>query len=271
MRPFGVNKPVTNDPRGKSSAAVARGDMVLFRWERGEALARIEEKATRIEGLGVLKESTVVGIPFGGRITIGAQTVHLIRPTLPDYLRLLKRGAQIITPKDAGLILLNCAIGAGASVVEFGVGSGALTLTLLHAVGPHGKVISIDNNPKHCEVARKNVARTPWGASWELREEDCRASKVEHPADAVVMDLPSPWECIASAREALVPCGRLASYSPTINQTEKLATGLEAAGFGDVRTVELLEREHIVREGSSRPSFEMLGHTGYLTFARKLE
>lgn len=114
MRLSGVNNRLGNDPRAKAAATVARGDTVLFRWERGEALARIEEKATRIEGLGVLKETTVVGIPFGTKITIGAQTVYLIRPTLPDYLRLLKRGAQIITPKDAGLILLNCGIGAGA-------------------------------------------------------------------------------------------------------------------------------------------------------------
>lgn len=244
--------------------------MVLFRWERHEALAEVTEAGARVEGLGVFKESTVVGRPWGGSVTVGAQTVGLLRPSLPDFVRLLRRGAQIITLKDAALIVANCAVGAGASVVEFGVGSGALTLCLLHAVGPGGRVISIDNNPKHVEVARKNVARTPWGGWWSMREGDCKAGVDETGFDAVTMDIPEPWEALGAALRALKPCGRLSSFSPTINQTERFVTALEGAELSDVRTVEVLEREHAVREGASRPSFEMLGHTGYLTFARKL-
>ncbi len=244
--------------------------MVLFRWDRHEALAEVTEKGAKVEGLGVFKLETLVGTPWGGFVTVGAQTVHLLRPSLPDFIRLLRRGAQIITLKDAAVILANTAVGAGAVVVEFGVGSGALTLALLHAVGPEGRVISLDINPRHIEVARKNVARTPWGGWWEMREGDCTAGIAETGADAVVIDISDPWQAVPPAQRLLKPCGRLASFSPTVNQTEKTVTALEAAHFSDVRTVEVLEREHAIREGASRPSFEMLAHTGYLTFARKL-
>ena len=247
-----------------------RGDTVLFRWDGGEALSQVTEKGARVEGLGVFKEETLAGRPWGGTVAVGSQTITLLRPGLPDFVRLMRRGAQIITLKDAGYILLHCAIGAGARVIEFGVGSGALTLALLHAVGPTGRVISLDNNPKHIELARKNVARTPWGGWWELREGDCAEGVPETEADAVVMDVPEPWLALEAAGRALKPCGRLAAFLPTINQTERTVVALGKGGFSDIRTVELLEREHAVREGASRPSFDMLGHTGYLTFARRL-
>ena len=256
--------------RGTSAAAIARGDTVLFRWDRHEALAQVTEKGARVEGLGAFKEETVAGRPWGGTIAVGSQSITLLRPGLPDFVRLMKRGAQIITLKDAGYIVAHCGVGAGARAIEFGVGSGALTLALLHAVGPSGRVISVDNNPKHIEVARKNVARTPWGGWWEMREGDCAAGVQETEADAVVMDVPEPWLALEAAGRALKPCGRLAAFLPTINQTERTVVALGRRGFSDIRTVELLEREHAVREGASRPSFDMLGHTGYLTFARRL-
>lgn len=269
------NAPGKSDPstdaasdRGQR-AAIARGDQVLFRWGAREALAEVTERGAKVEGLGVFKETTVVGKPWGASVTVGSQTVHLLRPTLPDFVRLLRRGAQIITLKDAGAILANAGIGSGAFVVEFGVGSGALTLALLHAVGREGRLISVDNNPKSLEVARRNVARTPWGAWWELREGDCKAGVPETGADAVVIDVPEPWEAVAPALRALRPSGRVASFSPTVNQTERMSLALASAGFVDLKTIELIEREHAIREGASRPSFEMLGHTGYLTFARK--
>jgi tRNA (adenine57-N1/adenine58-N1)-methyltransferase catalytic subunit len=281
MRTRGVNSLAENSD-GKSGPStvlpgagsqpphIARGDQVLFRWSDHEALAQVTEKGAKVEGLGVFNESTVVGKPWGASVSVGAQTIHLLRPSLPDFVRLLKRGAQIITLKDAGAILANTGVGAGAFVVEFGVGSGALTLCLLHAVGPQGRVISVDNNPKSIEVARRNVARTPWGAVWDVREGDCADGVPETGVDAVVIDVAEPWRALGAAARALKHSGRLASFSPTVNQTERTVTALAAAGFADVRTVEVLEREHAIREGASRPSFEMLGHTGYLTFARKL-
>lgn len=245
--------------------------MVLFRWNGREALAALTDQGAKVEGLGVFKETTLLGKPWGSSLTIGAQRVALLRPSLPDFVRLVRRGAQIITMKDAAAILAGTGIGAGAFVVEFGVGSGALTLSLLHGVGISGRVISVDNNPKHMEMARRNVSRTPWGGWWELREGDCRAGVPETGVDAVVIDIAEPWESVPAAARALKACGRLASFSPTVNQTERMVGTLEAAGFSDIRTVEVLEREHAIRAGASRPSFEMLGHTGYLTFARKLE
>ncbi|HEX9709475.1 MAG TPA: tRNA (adenine-N1)-methyltransferase [Candidatus Thermoplasmatota archaeon] len=257
--------------RGAGGARVAVGDVVLVRWPRGEALAEVGGERTRVGGLGVFNTSTLAGTPYGGSLTVGAQSVRLLRPAAADFVRLLRRSAQVITLKDAGAILTQCSIGAGARVVEFGVGSGSLTIVLLHAVGPAGRVLSVDNQPKHIESARRNVGATPWAGWWELREGDAAAGVGAVGADAVVMDLPEPWAALPAAREALGPCGRLASFSPTINQAERVVLALEEAGFADVRTVELLERAHAVRRGATRPEFDMLGHTGYLTFARRLD
>lgn len=254
-------------PRG---ARVAVGDFVLVRWPKGEALAEVGAERTRVGGLGTFNTSTLVGTAYGDAVTVGAQSVRVLRPSAADFVRLLKRSAQVITLKDAGAILTNCSIGAGAFVVEFGVGSGSLTVVLLHAVGPNGRVLSLDNNPKHIESARSNVQRTPWAGWWELREGEASAGVGAVGADAVVMDLPEPWAALASAQEALAPCGRLASFSPTINQAERMVIALEEAQFADIRTIEVLERAHAVRKGATRPEFDMLGHTGYLTFARRL-
>ncbi len=252
-------------------ASVAPGDVVLVRWPRGEALAEVGPERTPVAGLGVFNTSTLVGTPYGGTVTVGAQAVRLIRPAVADFVRLLKRSAQVITLKDAGAILANCSIGAGATVVEFGVGSGALTLVLLHAVGPSGRVLSLDNNPKHIASARANVGRSPWAGWWELQQGDAREGVGVARADAVVMDLPEPWDALGAAHDAMAPCGRLASFSPTVNQTERLVLALRPAGFADARTIEVLERGQAVRRGATRPEFEMLGHTGYLTFARRLD
>src|SRR5258705_11896160 len=116
MRTRGVNSLAENS-NGKSgpstvaagaasqSAQIARGDQVLFRWNDREALAQVTDKGAKVDGLGVFNETTLVGKPWGGAVSVGAQTVHLLRPTLPDFVRPLKRGAQIITMKDAGAIL----------------------------------------------------------------------------------------------------------------------------------------------------------------------
>jgi tRNA (adenine57-N1/adenine58-N1)-methyltransferase len=250
---------------------VAVGDVVLFRWPQGEALAEVGEQRTRVGRLGVFNTSTLAGRPYGDTVAVGAQRVRVLRPSAADHVRLLKRSAQVITLKDAGAILAYCAVGAGDTVVEFGAGSGALTIVLLHAVGPAGAVITVDNNPKHIETARANVAATPWSGWWQLKEGDAADGVGAVGADAVVMDLPEPWAALRAAHEALAPGGRLAAYSPTINQVERTVVALPQAGFEDARTIEVIERAHAVRAGATRPEFEMLGHTGYLTFARRLE
>lgn len=265
-----MGEPSGSGGKGDGAGHVAVGDIALFRWARREALAEVGGERTRVPGLGVFNASTIVGTTYGGTVEVGAQRVRVLKPTAADHVRLLKRSAQVITLKDAGPILAYASIGAGDTVAEFGVGSGALTIVLLHAVGPGGRVVSVDNNPKHIQSARANVGATPWSGWWELREGDARDGVGPLGAEAVVMDLPEPWAALGAAHEALAPGGRIASFSPTINQAERTVLALAPAGFADARTIETLERAHAVREGATRPEFEMLGHTGYLTFARRL-
>jgi tRNA (adenine57-N1/adenine58-N1)-methyltransferase len=194
-----------------------------------------------------------------------------VRPQLADRLAHLRRRAQIVTPKDAAFLLFLAGAGPGSTVVEVGAGSGALTVLLAHAVGPTGRVISYDRRPDFRDVAERNVAAAGYADRVEFRLRPIG----EEPFDldptsvgAVVADVPAPWEVVPRAIPILVPGGALVLYTPTYNQLEHAVRELRANGFEDTRSVELLERALHVGDGGTRPDFEMLGHTGFLTGAR---
>ncbi|HZY91145.1 MAG TPA: methyltransferase domain-containing protein, partial [Thermoplasmata archaeon] len=192
------------------------------------------------------------------------------RPSLPDLLAGLRRKAQIVTPKDGQYLVYLAGIGPGARVAEAGAGSGALTLVLAHTVGPAGHIISYDRRADFLDVARRNLEWAGLEERVEFRERDVVAQGIEGDGlDAVVLDLAEPWDVLASARTALRPGGRVATYCPTYNQLERTVRRLRELGFEELRSVELLERALHVGEGGTRPEFEMLGHTGFLTGGRR--
>ncbi len=195
---------------------------------------------------------------------------YLLPPTTADLAMRVRRRTNIIYPKDAGLILLETGIQAGSRVVEVGTGSGALTIVLARAVGPEGRVLTFERRQDLLENARANVARAGLLDRVQFHLLDpAREGFGVADADAVIVDVPEPWTLVEAAYRALKGGGAWASLSPTINQVD-LTVRFLRGWFTRIRTVEVLLREMLVREGRIRPRERMVSHTGYLTFAQKV-
>ncbi len=193
------------------------------------------------------------------------------RPRLIDHIMQMPRSTAIIYPKDIAAILIWADIYPGATVFESGVGSGALTTAVLRAVGPQGRVIAYEQRAAFIERARTNVeAFLGPCPNLIIHERDAYQGIDERDLDRVLLDLPEPWQAIPSAAEALRPGGFLCAYSPSTTQVQATVQALRAHGFGDVETLETLYRPWHVQGQSVRPVQQMVGHTGFLTFARRL-
>lgn len=251
-------------------ANIAPGDRLLLRSSDGRGyLVEARNETARLPGLGVLQLGELLGKPWGSTIQVGGERFQALRPILTDHLSLLERGAQIVLPKDAARIVLECGLQDGRRVVEAGVGSGALTIALAHAVAPGGRVHAYDLREDHLKQGRRNVAAAGLDAVVEFKVGDVGEAFPETELDAVVLDLPEPEKVVPNAWTALRPSGVFASYSPLVSQVERTVQALRSAGFLDVRTLELLERSWVIGERGSRPETTMLAHTGFLTFARR--
>ncbi|MBS7611761.1 tRNA (adenine-N1)-methyltransferase [Candidatus Bathyarchaeota archaeon] len=220
---------------------------------------------------GYLKLKELIGQPYGSQVksSIGVEFT-LLKPALRDFiLKKFRRPTQIVYPKDAGLILTYTGIGPGFRIAEAGVGSGALTAFLAYYVRPTGRVYGYEIRSDLIKIAKRNLSQTGLMDYIELKLKDVREGFDERDLDAVVLDLPTPWEVIPKAYDALKNSGVFVSFSPTINQVEKTVETARAYGFVSIEAVECLERHFKVKAGETRPETVMIGHTGYLVFARK--
>lgn len=191
-----------------------------------------------------------------------------IRPTLGDFVLKMPRGAQVIYPKDLGPILLLADIHPGARVLESGVGSGALSMTLLRA-GAH--VVGYELREDFAARAIKNVERFLGPQDhYRVEHRDCYEGIDESDLDRVILDLPEPWQAVKHAARALHPGGILLAYTPQITQAVQLREALSGSGFGLADTVEVLQRGWHIEGQSVRPDHRMVAHTGFLTHARLL-
>ena len=220
--------------------------------------------------LGVIDTAQLVGQAEGTTLRVGSVALTAVRPTHLDLVAAMERRSQIVLPRDAALIALAADVKSGDLVVEAGAGSGALSLYLLRLVRPGGRLVSYEVREDHAAIARANVERAGFSQWHTLRVADVRAGIKERGVDAVVLDMGEPWEAVGVAAAALRPGGRLVSYSPNIGQVERTHAALRESRLSEARTLETLERELVVGPQGTRPSFEMLGHTGYITSARKI-
>ena len=227
-------------------------------------------KTDKYKGVGVIDPSTLVGKKYGEQIEIGNKQFWILTPSLQDKLQGMKRQAQIILPRDAAHIIMNCSIESGNKVLEAGIGSGSLTIALANAIAPGGKVISYDKREDFIEHAMKNLKTAKLDKHITTKIKDVTKEIDEKELDAVILDIPNPWNAVSHAWKALKPGGYLCTYSPLISQVEKTVKEIEKHSFIEVKTFENIQREMIVSDRGTRPSFDMLGHTGYLTFARKV-
>ncbi|MDG6218190.1 MAG: tRNA (adenine-N1)-methyltransferase [Candidatus Thermoplasmatota archaeon] len=249
--------------------------------KEGTVVALVDEKqhvylidtknsTDRYKGVGVFNPKDLVNKKYGSKTTIGTKNFFLFPFSLSDALTGLKRKAQIILPKDAAQIIIHCSITAGKTVLEAGIGSGSLTTVLASIVGSSGTVISYDIRQDFIDHAKKNLSITGLLDRVVIKHMDVTKGIDETYLDALILDIPNPWDAISHAWKALIPGGYFCAYSPLISQVEQTVQTLQKHPFINLKTIETIEREMIVGPQGTRPSFDMLGHTGYLTFARKI-
>lgn len=248
---------------------IEEGQSVVLWDGKKRFLFLVEDIEVKRNGVGRFNPGILRGHRFGERIGIGSKDFMILKPSLSDMMLGIKRKAQIITPKDACHIIFYTSIKSGSLVVEAGSGSGALTIALAHFVAPDGRVISYDIREDFLEVARENV-RLSGHRNVEFKKCDVRERIDERSVDAVVFDFVDPWNAMQNAYEALRDFGHICCYCPTIEQMERCVSEMESLNFMDIRTIEVIERSMVIREGSSRPDNARIGHTAYMCFARKL-
>ena len=223
---------------------------------------------------GWIVHDELIGLPEGSVVsTTAGLKFTAFKPLLADYVLTMPRGATIVYPKDAAMIVGLADIYPGARVLEAGVGSGALTISLLRAVGPTGKVNSIERRADFAENAHSNVSKY-FGekpSNWSLSVGDLQDQNFESEYDRVVLDMLAPWECVDLAARALRPGGVFLAYVATTTQLSVTAEALKDDG----RFTEPESSETIVRgwhhEGLAvRPQQRMIGHTGFLIQSRRM-
>lgn len=245
-------------------------DVLLFLDSKRTYLAKAKKGENLHTHKGYISFDNVIGKRCGERVTsnLGVDFV-LFRPTINDYLRKMRHATQVLYSKDTALIINYSSIGPGSTVVEAGTGSGVLTSALAHYVKPSGKIYSYEVRRTFLENAQKNIERAGLMEFVELKVKDVTLGIDEDNVDAVILDLATPWLVVPLAYQALKGSGCFVSFSPTIEQTVKTTKALMENEFVDVETVECILRRIKVKEGETRPETLMIGHTGYITRARK--
>jgi tRNA (adenine57-N1/adenine58-N1)-methyltransferase len=222
---------------------------------------------------GALAHDALIGQPEGSVVTSAGGTPYLaLRPLLSDYVLSMPRGAQVIYPKDAAQIVAMGDVFPGAKVLEAGAGSGALTCSLLRAVGEHGQVHSYEIRPDFAAIARRNVEAFLGGEqkAWSLVVGDV-ATCAETEFDRIILDLLAPWEALDMVDRALVPGGVLVGYVATTTQLSALVEALrDRGGYTEPRSWESLVRDWHVDGLAVRPDHRMIAHTAFLVTVRRL-
>jgi tRNA (adenine57-N1/adenine58-N1)-methyltransferase catalytic subunit len=223
---------------------------------------------------GAIEHDALIGLPEGSVVTSTGGTEYLaLRPLLADFVLSMPRGAAVIYPKDAAQIVMLGDIYPGATVIEAGAGSGALTCSLLRAVGPAGRVISYEVRADHAEVATRNVETFFGGRphNWTFRIGDVAEHPSAEAADRVILDMLSPWLVLETVSAALRPGGVLIGYVATTTQLSRLVEALrERGGYTEPSAWESLVRGWHVVGLAVRPEHRMIGHTAFLATARRL-
>ena len=213
----------------------------------------------------------LVGLEYGGFVkTSMGQFLAVFKPRLIDFVTDFNRPTQILYPKDVGYSLYELGLKSGDNVVEVGTGSGALTAALAQSVGPGGHVYTYENREEFLNSAKKNIETTGLSSLITFRNVDPSDGFLETNVESAVIDVGDPWKMVGPAWKALAGGGMLAAFTPTMNQLEKLAEALKNQGFLVLEAVELLVREFKTEMGKVRPESRMIGHTAYVTIARKV-
>jgi tRNA (adenine57-N1/adenine58-N1)-methyltransferase len=265
--------------RGEHSGPFRVGDRVQLTGPKGRMHTITLEPGKQFHShKGIIAHDELIGLPDGSVVTnqVGVEYLAL-RPLLRDFVMSMPRGAAIVYPKDAAQILAHADVFPGATVVEAGVGSGALSLWLLRAIGPEGRLMSFERREEFADVARGNV-ETFHGSvpsNWSITLGDLADALPETAGEAsvdrVVLDMLAPWEVLDAVTDALKPGGVLLCYVATVTQLSRVAEAIRATGsYTEPAADETMVRGWHVQGLAVRPDHRMIAHTGFLLTARRL-
>ena len=253
---------------------IKQNSPVLFYFNHSKKwLVKISKKESLHTHIGVLKHSDAIGKEYGSRlVTNKDKYVYLLKPTMYDYVMKIQHGTQIVYPKDIGYIIARAGIGSGQKILEIGTGSGSLTSFVASVVKPRGHVYTFDVDEKFMKIAEKNIQKAGVSKYVTQHNMDLKTAKKLplSDIDVALIDLGDPWTVIPKVREMLKGSGSIFAICPTMNQLEKLTISLVENEFTDIESTEHIIRNIEAREGKTRHSFQGIGHTTYLCFARKV-
>ncbi|MFO7792818.1 MAG: tRNA (adenine-N1)-methyltransferase [Candidatus Saliniplasma sp.] len=248
---------------------IKEGEKVILWKKNWMTLVEVNGETKKVSGLGIIDTNRMIGQEWGSLIELGRDEYRLLQPAIKDAEHFLKRDAQIILPRIGIQIAFYCDLFCGDNVIEGGAGSGLLTSVLGKCVGKDGKVITYELREDHIKTARSNIKKLGLEDRCEIVHGDVTEDVEERGADAFIVDIPEPWNAVSMANEVLKGGGFFAGYIPSMNQLEKTVKELRKHNYIDIKSFENLEREMIVKEKGVRPSFDMLGHTGYVIVGRR--
>ncbi|MCW4048699.1 MAG: tRNA (adenine-N1)-methyltransferase [Candidatus Bathyarchaeota archaeon] len=251
---------------------IKEGDeLLLYMDKRRTYKVRVEQDKQFHTHKGFIKLGDLIGKPYGITVTSSLGiSFYALKPLIRDRVLKTDRRTQVLYPKDIGYILFQLGIASGSRVVEAGTGSAALTMALAEAVRPEGMIYTYEINEKHQKTARGNIEKSGLMPYVEMKLGDITQGIPEKDVDAVILDMATPWLVVPHAWDSLAGSGVFLSFSPTIEQVMKTVDVLNEHPFIEIETVELMLREITVAHNKTRPKTQMIGHSGYLTTARKV-
>lgn len=255
-----------------SQPAAQANDTVLLISEDGKRFyTRLQPNHRQHTHQGIIDHNDLIGKPLGRKIlSTTGHTYLVLEPSLAELMKQVKRKTQIIYPKEAGRIIFKLNIYSGRRVIEAGTGSGGLTLALARLVAPTGVVYSYEARPDIQENARANLQRAGLLEYVELKNQNIADGFTETEVDALFLDVKEPWRYLPQARTALKVGGFFGAIVPTTNQITDLLIALKMNEFGGIEVEENFLRGYKPVPGRLRPQDMMVGHTGYLIFARNI-
>ena len=246
------------------------GELFILASAKGKRSLRRLMEGQDIHGSdGVLPAATVAAADFGTEVkTLQGVPYRIKKPTLYDLVRGVRRQTQIIYPKDIGYICMRLGIGNGTRVIEAGSGSGSLTVAMSWFSGERGHVYTYEAREEFYELCKRNLEWAGVGHNVTQHLRDVKDGFDQTDADALFLDVRTPWEYLGHVAKAVRPGGALAFLVPTVDQVSQLLRGMETGPFDDVEVEEVLVRGWKAVADRLRPNDRMVAHTGFLVFAR---
>lgn len=235
-------------------------------------LVKVTENGEFSTHEGKISFKDIIGKPYGRIVKTHLNASYiLLKPTISDFLKFIKRKTQVLYPKDLGLIILKLNIHSGITMIECGTGSGSATSAFAFSLYPEGKLYSYEARPEFTNLAKENLKRIGMEHIVEFKNKDISEGFDEKDVDALFLDVKFPEKYISHAYNALKPSGNLCIFVPTANQVSDVLKELQNYPFFLTEVMETMLRTYKTVPERLRPDDTMIAHTGYLIFTRKIE